>query len=124
MARLVDGRLADPLRVTLSWSLEGPLAVFARSWYLRRRDGDGWTGVETAAADDPVVRIDGGDQFHWVLDTRPHDTGSATVSVAVPLSPGRYAFAVQTVGGESRLHTESVVLFEVVAPDGDETAEG
>ena len=118
VAVLADSRLTRPLRTTLSWSLEGELAVFARSWYLLRETESGWTQVANPTRRESVVRIDDGERLHWLVDTVPHDTGDDTVSVVAPLDPGRYAFVVQTVGGQSRLHTECIALFDVVSWDG------
>lgn len=119
VARLRGDRLRDPLRFTLHWGGSGELSVFADSWYVFRATADGWRSVATATGRDPVRRIDAGERLYWLLDTVAHGDSERTQSAVASLSPGRYAFAVQTVGGRSGVYSECLAFFDVVAPSTD-----
>ncbi|WP_254272143.1 hypothetical protein [Haloarcula marina] len=120
---LVEGDPANPLRVTLYWRVEGDLTVFANDWYLFKRraaaQGAEWTNVATADPGGETATLRTDERHEWLLDTTTRDTGENVESVATKLSPGRYAFAVQTVGQNSTVYTECLALFDVV----DESAE-
>ncbi|MBV0924994.1 hypothetical protein KTS45_12380 [Halomicroarcula limicola] len=112
---LADGVPASPLWITLQWRGAGDLSVFAESWYLRRRTGDEWTPAAVTPSSSRLVTLDPGEQFAWVLGG---DSTTRAVTVDATLEPGSYAFAVQTVGAESRLHSECLALFDAVEERG------
>ncbi|MBX0323842.1 hypothetical protein EGH21_12455 [Halomicroarcula sp. F13] len=118
VVHLADGDPVKPLRLTLRWTAEGALTVFANDWYVFERTADEWTNVATASPGGETVNLQHGDRHYWLLDTTTHDTAADVESVATSLSPGRHAFAVQTVSERSSVYTECLALFDVVAADG------
>lgn len=111
---LTGGSLASPLWFTLRWRGAGDLSVFTESWYLQRWTDGEWTPAATTPSSSQLVTLDPGGQFTWVLGV---DSTERSVAVDATLEPGSYAFAVQTIGAESRLHSECLALFDVVAGD-------
>ncbi|MBX0295034.1 hypothetical protein [Haloarcula nitratireducens] len=112
---LADGVPASPLWFTLHWRGAGDLSVFTESWYLRRRTDGGWMRAADTPSSSRLVTLDSGEQFTWVLGG---DSTGRAVTVEATLEPGSYAFAVQTVGSESRLHSECLALFDAVEERG------
>jgi hypothetical protein len=114
VAELDDGRLVSPLRFTLEWSAEGPLSVFADSWYLLGEVDGEWSDVDSGVGKDPVQTVQPGEPFFWVLQTTPTYSTNQHVPVITDISPGRYALAVQMVVERTGLYVECLALFDVV----------
>lgn len=88
---------------------------------MRADSEGGWVQTATASADSRLVRIGPDERFDWVLGDATADERLEPVDARV--TPGRYAFAVQTVEGSSGLHSECIGLFDVVADERASTVD-
>lgn len=113
-----DGSV-ETVTFELANASEKAVKVNPYAWRIERRTDAGWKHVAPDAYPEPLVEIDPGQSYRWVLSVQSHPSphSERTKQVVQDLQSGVYAFGVDGfVGDAENGRVEWVALFEVTRP--------